>query len=151
VKGAALDPGNMQIATKLRSLKLNLDHHLLDQAKPAPTDDKGSTRYQGLFRTTLRSPDRADLQAIAKARLADYKGSVSEAVQGFVVCANPYADTCLRVYVPRDAKVKAAWPVTGGDAAALKEHQLVTVTGAVVANGKGDNVLLADAVTGEAS
>jgi len=159
VKGAALDPGNMQLAEKRRSLKLMLDHKLADE--PALTAsayvsydskehfEKGAVRYRGLFRSTLRSPDPADLQAIPAARLGDAKGPAAEAVRGFVLCSNPFADACVRAYVARDARFGAAWPPRGSDVGALREHQLVTVAGSVVTNSKGESFLLADAVSGE--
>ena len=160
VKGAALDPGNMQLADKLRALKLILDHKLGDQARPTPTAyssyeskealDKGAVHYQGLFHGAVRAPDRADLQAIPQGRLPEYKGPLTDAVRGFVLCANPFADACIRVYVPRDARFKAVWPPPGADVGALKDLQLVSVAGAVVTNAKGENILLADAVTVEA-
>ncbi len=147
VKGAALDPGNMQLADKQRSLKLILDHKLVDQAKPVV----GSPlHYQGLFHGSIRSPDHADLQAIEKARLPDYKGPVSEAVRGFTVCANPFADTCIRAFVPRDARFKATWPHPDADVGALKDLQLVTVAGTVVTGARGEGILLADSLTVEA-
>jgi hypothetical protein len=159
-KGAALDPGNMQLADKQKALKLILDHKLEDQPKPAPSTyttyeskdnfDKGAVRYHGLFRSLIKSPDRSDLQAIEKGRGADYKGPLAEAIQGFVVCANPFADSCVRAYAPRDARFKTAWMHPGTEATALKEHQLVAVAGAVVTNAKGENIMLADAVTVEA-
>ena len=149
LKGAALDPGNMQLAEKQRALKLILDHKLTEQAKPAPSD-RGATRYQGLFHGAIRSPERSDLQAIEKSRPSDVKGPLADAVRGFVVCANPFADTCLHVYVPRDARFKAAWARPDADVGALTDLQLVTVTGTVVTSDKGESLLLADAVTVEA-
>ena len=160
-KGAQLDPGNMQLAQKVKSLKLILDNKLADEPKPAPTPayvtydskesfDKGAARYKGLFRAVIRSPERSDMQAAEKARAADYKGALSDAVQGFMVCSNPYADTCVRVYAARDARFKTAWNTPATNPATLKENQLVTVAGAVVTNPRGENIMLADAVTVEA-
>lgn len=160
VKGVALDPGNMLLAEKQRALKLILNHKLTDQARPAPTAyttyeskenfDKGAVRYQGLFHGIVRSPDRADLQAIEKSRAADHKGPLANVVRGFVVCANPFADTCIRAYVPRDARFKNVWLHPDADVGAVKELQLVTIAGSVVTNARGENILLADALTVEA-
>lgn len=159
VKGASLDPANIQLADKQRSLRLILDHKLTDQRPPVPSAyssyegkesfEKGAVRYQGLFRALIRSPDRADLQAMEKSRLPDYKNPIADAVRGFVVCANPFADACIRAYVPRDARFETVWPHPDADVGAFKEHQLVTVAGSVVSNGKGENILLADAITVE--
>jgi hypothetical protein len=160
VKGAALDPGNMQLANKQKALKLMMDHKLTDQAAPAPNAyssyeskeafERGAVRYHGLFRPLAGGFDRADLQAMEKSRLADYKGSVPDAVQGFMVCANPFADACTRTYVPRDARFKTVWMHPSTEVRSLHEHQLIAVAGSVVTNGKGENILLADAVTVEA-
>ncbi len=149
VKGAALDPGNMQLADKQRSLKLMIDRKLADEARPAPSE-KGAATYEGLFQATIRSPDHSDLQAIQAGRLSDFKGPVGDAVHGFTVCANPFADTCVRAYVPRDARLKPTWAPTAVDVTTLKEHQLVSVAGQVVTNSKGESVVLADTVTVEA-
>ena len=65
------------------------------------------------------------------------------------MCANTFADACVHAFVPVDGKFGKAWAVTGADVTALKEHQVVTVAGTVVANGRGENVLLADSVTVE--
>ena len=157
VKGSALDPANMQLADKRDALKLILDHKLDDQPRPAPTAyttydskenfEKGAVRYKGLFHGLVRSPERADLQAIERARLSGAKAPVSEAIRGFVVCANSFADACVRVFVPNDARFGTSWPAAGVDVGGLRENQLVAVAGAVIANGRGDNILLADAVT----
>ncbi len=142
-KGAALDPDNMQLADKLRSLKAMLDHKLADEATPAPGAEKG--RYEGIFHGPIRSFERSDLQAIPSARVADYKGPIADALRGLVVCANPYADRCMRVLVPRDGRFKSAWPAPAP--VHLKEHEMVTVTGTVVVNSRGEPILLADALT----
>ena len=149
MKGAALDPGNMQLADKQRSLRAMIDHKLGDEPRPTPGADKSAGRYEGLFHSALKSPDRADLEAIASSRLPDNKGQVADLVRGFVVCANPFADACVRTYVPRDARIKT-WPPVATDVTTIKEHALVAVTGTVVANGKGESVILADGVTVEA-
>jgi hypothetical protein len=148
VKGSAIDPGNLELADKQRSLKVIIDRKLAEQASPAP-NDKGGARYQGLFRAVARSPEPADVQAIERSRLPDYKGPLAEEVRGIVVCANPYADACVRAYVPRDARFKAAWAPPAVDVGAIKEHQLVTVVGTVVTDDKGENIVVADAVTVE--
>jgi hypothetical protein len=145
-KGAALDPGNLELDGKQKALKLMLDRKLSEQPKPA---EGPAQRYLGLFRSPIHSPDAADLQSIKKTRLADYANPVSDAVRGFVLCANPYADACLRAYVPRDARFKAGWPNPTVDVAALHEHELVAVTGSFVTTGKGEGILLADTVTVE--
>jgi hypothetical protein len=160
VKGAALDPANMPLADKTQLLKRMLDHHLESEAKPVPTAyttydskenfEKGAVRYEGLFHGAVRSPERADFQAIEKTRLPSYKGPVSEVVRGFTVCANHFADACIRVYVPDDGRFEPAWQHTSTDVTRIKDEQLVRVAGAVVANGRGENILLADAVTVEA-
>jgi hypothetical protein len=160
VKGASLDPANLQLADKVKGLKRILDGKLDEEGKPAPNAyatwdskenfEKGAVRYKGVFHGLVRTPDRADVQAMQKARLADTKGPVSEGIRGFVVCANPYADACIRVYVAQDARFKTAWPPAGTDVAALKEGALLAVAGAVVTNSRGDSVMLADAVTVEA-
>jgi hypothetical protein len=158
VKGSALDPGNMQLSDKRQALKAMIDHKLADQGKPAPTAyaayeskeafEKGAVRYQGLFHGGIKAPEHADMVAVEKSRLPDHKGPVSEAVRGFVVCANPYADTCLRAYVPTDGgEAKAGWLHATTDVTKLKEGQLVTIAGSVVANARGENIMLADAVT----
>jgi hypothetical protein len=159
VKGAALDPGNLELAKKKAALKLMIDHKLVEQAKPAPSAyttygskenfDRGAVRYAGLFHSVIRSPDAADLQAIETTRMPDFRNPIGEAVRGFQVCANPFADMCVRVYVPRDDRFNTAWQRSTTDVGTLKEHQLVTVAGAVVTTSKGENILLADAVTVE--
>ncbi|MGO8997826.1 MAG: hypothetical protein ACLQVI_31290 [Polyangiaceae bacterium] len=155
-KGAAIDPGNMELSQKQTSLKAILDHKLAEEAPPAPTSEKNAARYQGLFRAPIKSPDRSDLQAIETSRPPDGKspgpgaGTLAEAVRGFVVCANPFADACVRAYVPRDARFKGTWSQPSVDVTSIKEHQLVTLAGSVVTNGKGENILLADTVTVEA-
>jgi hypothetical protein len=147
VKGVVLDPGNMQLVDKQRALKRIIDHKLDAEARPTA----GAARYQGLFQSVIKAPDRSDLQAAQASRIADYKGPVADAVRGFVVCANPFADACVRVYVPRDARF-ASWPPPPPsiDVGALKEHQLVTVVGSAVTTSKGEYILLADTVTVEA-
>ena len=147
-KGIALDPGNLELAQKQTSLKTIIDHKLAEESRPAPSG--GPARYEGLFRSLIKSPDRSDLQAIEASRLPDGKSPLAEALRGFAVCANPFADACVRVYVPRDARFKNAWPPPAVDVGAIKEHQLVTVTGPVVTNARGDTLLLADSVTVEA-
>jgi hypothetical protein len=163
-KGAALDPGNLELAEKHRSLKLAIDRKLFDQPKPAPNAytryeskenfDKGAVRYQGFFRELIRSPDHSDIRAMERTRLSTAKDSASDEVRGFVVCANPYADSCVHVYVTRDPIVdpgdsKVIWQRPSADVAALKQDQLVAVAGSVVTNGRGENILLADGVTVE--
>lgn len=155
LKGAALDPGNMQLADKQKSLKLILDSKLADEERPTQNDasdgsGKATARYQGLFQSVIRSPDRADLQALETARLADYKLPVADAVRGFTVCGNPFADSCVRAYVARDARLKSVWPAPEVDVTTLRSHQLVTVAGSVVTNSKGESIVLADHVTVEA-
>ena len=160
VKGAAIDPGNMLLADKQRSLKVMVDHKLPEEARPAPNGytsyesrenfEKGAVHYQGLFEPMTRAPDRSDLHALETSRLADYKGPIADAVRGLVVCANPFADTCVRAYVPRDARFKNVWPPSAIDVGALKEHQLVGVAGSVVTNDRGEPLMLVDAVTVEA-
>jgi hypothetical protein len=162
VKGAALDPGNMQLSDKRQILKLILDQKLTDEGKPTPNAyagyeskenfEKAAVRYKGLFRGPLRSPDRGDAHAIEKGRLPDYKDGPPDVVRGFLVCTNPFSDTCVRVYTARDplsdaGKTKVVWMQPGTDVAALKDNQLVTVAGAVVTTGKGESIVLADAVT----
>jgi hypothetical protein len=148
VKGAAIDPGNMQLADKQAALKTILDHKLADEPRPATGADKATAHYEGLFRSLVRSPDRSDLQAIA-ARVPDFKGPLGDAIRGFAVCANPFADSCIRVYVPRDARFNS-WSPAAVDVTGLKEHQLLSVSGPVVVNSKGETLVLADAVTVEA-
>lgn len=159
LQGAAIDPANIPLNEKVVSLKRILDNHLDTEAKPAPTPyttydskesfDKGAVRYKGLFHGQIKSPDHADLQAIKKSRLPAFDGAVSEVVRGFNVCANRFADACIRVYVPVDAKFEPAWQHTTTDVAALDEDRLVSVAGSVIANGHGEDILLADSVTAE--
>lgn len=149
LKGAALDPGNMELSEKQTSLKTILDHKLTDEPKPAPSADK-TVRYLGLFRSLIKSPERADLQTVEASRLPDAKAPLADALRGFVVCANPYADACVRVFVPRDARFKSVWPPPATDVTTIKEHQLVSITGSVVANTRGDSLILADALAVEA-
>ena len=59
-KGAAIDPGNMELSQKQTSLKAILDHKLAEEAPPAPTSEKNAARYQGLFRAPIKSPDRSE-------------------------------------------------------------------------------------------
>ncbi len=78
-KGAEIDPGNLELAGKRIALKTMLDHKLPGEVRPAPngyirfTDKenvaKSAVHYQGLFRSFVRSPDRADFQAIEASRL----------------------------------------------------------------------------------
>jgi hypothetical protein len=155
-KGAALDPGNMQLADKQASLKAILDHKLEGETLPQADGDKTPARYEGLFRAAIKSPDRSDLQAIEATRLAgvkpeDAKGPLSDALFGFVVCANPYSDACARVYVPRDARFKSAWAPSSVPLANVKEHQLMSVAGIAVKNSQGESIVLADSVTVEAA
>jgi hypothetical protein len=145
-KGAALDPGNLELATKVRALKIILDRKLLEQASPAEGTGR---RYVGLFRSPIHSPEAGDMQAVKKARLGDFAGPVGDAVHGFTVCANPYADSCVRAYVPRDARFGAAWPVGTVDVTALHENELVTLGGSVAATSSGEKVFLVDSVTAE--
>jgi hypothetical protein len=154
-KGAALDPANLQLADKRDVLKTMLDHDLAGQPKPAPNGytayegkehlDK-AFRYKGLFRGLVRSPERPDLVAIERSRVPDHKGPLVEAVRGFTVCSNTYADACIRAFVPQDDRFGNTWPHGGPDPASLKDNQVVTVAGAVVPNGRGENILVADAV-----
>ena len=88
-KGLALDPGNLELAQKQTSLKTIIDHKLAEESRPAPSG--GPVRYEGLFRSPIKSPDRSDLQAIEASRLPDNKSPLAEALRGFVVCANPFA------------------------------------------------------------
>jgi hypothetical protein len=149
VKGATLDPANMQLSDKREVLKVVLDHKLGEQGRPAPNAEKGAVRYRGLFRGLVRSPDRADLRAIERSRVPDHKGPMFEAVRGFTLCANPVGDACLRVFVPADARFGSTWPGPTVDVAALKDRQVVAVAGSVVANGSGDDIMIADTVTVE--
>jgi tetratricopeptide (TPR) repeat protein len=153
-EGARLDPGNMQLKDKLASLTLILDRKLTEEPRPAPSAyvkydkaklDKEGVRYTGLFRDAPRA-DRADLQAIEASRGGDPKSGIGDALRSFSLCANPYADVCTRVFVPRDARFGDAWPAPAASMGELHEHQLVTVAGAVVATSKGENILLADSV-----
>jgi hypothetical protein len=151
VQGAALDPGNLELTTKLRALKIILDRKLLDQPKlddlPAGTAKAGA-RYQGLYRSDLRAPEGPDADAIARSgRVGDAK--ISDTVRGFVLCANPYADVCVHVYVPRDGRLRPAWPEPASDVGALREHQVVTVSGVALTNPRGGAVLLADTLAAE--
>lgn len=116
VKGADLNPANIPLGKKRAELKTMLDGKLDAQPKPAP----GAVKYRGLFRGILRSPERTDLQAIEKSRLPDAKGPVSEAVRGFTVCANHYADACLRAYVPSDARLEPGWARPATDVGASR-------------------------------
>ncbi len=154
VKGSALDPGNMQLADKQTALKAMLDHKLEGEAAPvAGADDRAPARYEGLFGSAIRSPDRSDTVAIETShRLdgAEKSAAIGDAVRGFSVCANPFADSCVRVYLPRDGRFKTAWQVPATDVTAIKEHQLVTVAGSAVKNSRGETILLADTVTVEA-
>jgi hypothetical protein len=145
-KGAGLDPANMQLADKRTVLKLVLDHKLGVEPRPAAGP---AVRYRGLFHGHLRSPDRPDLVAVEHARLPDHKGPVADVVRGFTLCANPVADACIRVYVPTDPKL-SGWAVPGADVSAFRDHQVITVSGAVVTTGRGENILLADSVAPEA-
>jgi hypothetical protein len=154
-RGATLDPANLQLADKRTVLKTMLDHDLAGQPKPAPNGytayegkehlDK-AFRYKGLFRGLVRSPDRPDLQAIERSRVPDHKGPLAEAVRGFTVCANTYADACIRAFVPSDDRFGNAWPHNSPDPASLKDNQVVSVAGAVVPNGHGENILVADSL-----
>jgi hypothetical protein len=158
-KGAALDPANLQVTDKRDVLKRMIDHKLLDQHKPAPNGytaydgkervERAAARYRGLFRGLIRSPERPDLQGIERSRLPDHKGPLADAVRGFVVCANTYADACLRVYVPIDARFGNTWPPSEVDPRAIKDNQVLGVAGAVVLNGRGENIMIADALTVE--
>jgi tetratricopeptide (TPR) repeat protein len=158
-QGAELDPGNMQLRDKLASLTSMLDQKLADEPRPAPTAyvkydkdrlEKEGVRYTGLFRNAPRA-DRADLQAIEASRGGDSKSGMGDALRSFSLCANPYADVCTRVYVPRDARLGDAWPAQAPPLGELHENQLVTATGAVVTTSRGENILLADYVNVSAS
>jgi hypothetical protein len=148
-------------ADKRDVLKRMIDHQLFDQPRPAPNgytsfDSKehmqnAAARYKGLFRGAIRSPERPDLQGIERTRLPDHKGPLAEAVRGFTVCANTYADACLRAYVPVDARFGSTWPRGDVDPGALKDNQVVGLAGAVVPNGRGENIMIADALTVEGS
>ena len=131
MKGAALDPGNLELAKKKQSLKVIIDRKLMDQAKPAP--GPGAT-YRGLFRSSIRSPEGADAEAIEKNHLA--------AVRGLSVCENPYSDSCIRAYLPR-----RGWRHEHREAHRAPGRE--KVTGTVVTNGRAENIMLADAVTVE--
>jgi hypothetical protein len=146
-KGAALDAANMQLADKKTVLKLVLERKLVDQPKPAPG---AAVHYRGLFHGHLRSVERPDLQAIERSRAPDHKGNLADAVRGFTLCANPVADACVRVFVPTDPKLAATWPAPAADPAGFRDHQVIAVSGAVVTNARGDNILLADSVIVEA-
>jgi hypothetical protein len=165
VKGSSLDPGNMQLNEKRELLKLVLDNKLMEQPKPAPNAyavyeskesfEKGAVRYRGLFRGPLRGAGENDAKGIEKNRVADLKAVPGDPVKGFHVCTNPFSDTCIRVYTVRAplqdaAHAKVVWMQPGLDVGTLKDNQLVTVSGSVVPNGKGENILLADSVTVEA-
>ena len=160
VKGAEIDPASMPLAEVRGVLKLMVDRKLDAQPKPVPSGytsyeskenfEKGAVRYKGVFRGGIRSPERSDLEAIERSRLSTYKGPVSDAVKGFVVCANRYADACIRTYVPNDARFEPIWEHTAADVTAIKENRLVSVAGSVVTNGRGENIMLADAVAVEA-
>ena len=143
VKGAQLDPGNLELSKKKQALKTILDRKLMDQPKPEPGP---SVTYVGLFHALVKTPERADLEVLEKTRAAGYKGRVEEAVRGFVVCDNPYSDRCIRAYVPRDDRFKPAWARPDVDVGTLAEHRVVHVVGTVVVNGKGEDVMLADTV-----
>jgi hypothetical protein len=155
-KGAALDPANLQLADKRSVLKLMVDHDLASQPRPAPNGyaayeskehlEKAAFRYKGLFRGMVRSPDRPDLQAIERSRVPDHKGPLVDAVRGFTVCANHYADACIRAYVPTDERFGNTWPRGGPDPSSFKDNQLVAVAGAVIPNGRGEHILVADSV-----
>jgi hypothetical protein len=149
MKGAALDPGNMELAQKQVTLKTIIDHKLASEIAPVPTSGKATARYEGLFRTLIKAPERSDLEAVETSRLPDNKAPLIDALRGFVVCANPFAESCVRAYVPRDARFKAAWAPPSVDVATLKERQLVTILGPVVTNSKGEDVMLVDTVTVE--
>ncbi len=146
VKGAALDPGNLELANKKKSLKVIIDRKLVEQPKVA---EGAGQHYAGLFGSWIRSPGSSDIQAIKKGRLPDYGNPVADAVRGFMVCANPYADSCLRVFVPRDGRLKRAWPSPATDVSTAREHDFVSITGSVLATSEGENILLADAVSVE--
>jgi hypothetical protein len=154
-KGALVDPANLQLIDKSAVLKTMVDHDLAGQPKPAPNGytayegkehlDK-AFRYKGLFRGLVRSLDRADLQAVERSRLPDHKGPLVEAVRGFTVCANTYADACIRAYVPTDDRFGNTWPRGEKDPSSFRDNQVVAVAGAVIPNGHGENILVADAV-----
>jgi hypothetical protein len=156
VKGAALDPGNMQLADKQKSLKRILDAKLADEPRPiaratasADANEKQTERYQGLFQAMIHSPDRSDLQALEASRLAGSKIPAADAVRGFTVCGNPFADSCVRAYVPRDARLKSVWPPLDVDVTTLRPHELLTVVGSALLTSKGETIVLADRVTVE--
>jgi hypothetical protein len=159
VKGADIDPASMPLAEARDVLKLMIDRKLDSQSKPVPTGytsydnkenfEKSAVRYKGVFHGLIRSPERSDLDAIEKSRLSAYRGPVSDAVKGFVVCANRYADACIRTYVANDAKFEPIWLHPGTDVTVIKENRLVAVAGSVITNGRGENIMLADAVTVE--
>ncbi len=146
LKGAALDPGNLELAKKKKALKLIIDKKLMDQGAPVTAP---AATFRGLFQASNRGPDHADVEAIEKARVPAYKGKMDEALRGFLVCENPYSDLCIRAYVPRDDRFKPTWQRPPSDVEKLGEHQLVDVTGAIVTNAKGETIMLADAVVVE--
>ena len=145
-RGTAIDPGNLELAEKERALKAMIDRKLPEEAIPA---DGPAQRYVGLFRGGVRSPDASDVQAIEKVHQPDDAGPAADAVRGFVVCANPYADSCLRGYVPRGTRFKNAWPGIPVDVGAIHDHDVVDVHGTVVTNSRGERLLVADSVTVE--
>ncbi len=158
-KGAALDAANLPLADKVQELKLMIDHHLDAQGKIAPSlyttydtkenFEKGAVRYEGLFHGSIRSPSGADIRAMERSRLQDRRGAASDAVQGFQLCTNHFADACVRVYVPEDTRFEPGWQHSGVDVTRIKENAFVKVAGSVVPNGRGENILLADTVTVE--
>jgi hypothetical protein len=161
VKGGDLDPPNLPLADKRTVLKLMMDHKVDPRARPTPNAytsfdtrenlDKAAVHYKGVSQGPVKSPDRADLEAIERSRLSSYRGGpVSEVVRGFLVCANRYADACIRTYVPVDARFEPGWQHTTTEVAGIKNDRVVAVAGSVVTNRAGDNIMLADAVTVEA-
>lgn len=145
-KGAAIDPGNMELAEKVAALKVMIDHRLTAEPRLGPS--ASPVRFTGLLRSRF-SAERVDLQAIEATRKPDPPGPIGEAVHGFAVCSNPYADACLRVYVAKDDRFKGAWPAPSVDVGSLKDRRLVTVSGPVVETGAGEAVMVADAITVE--
>jgi hypothetical protein len=159
VKGLALDPANLELANKQKSLKVMIDHKLAQESAPKPTEyvrydneenfKKGAVKYEGLFRSAIRRPDASDVRAMDTGRLFDTSADTAEGVHGFVLCANPYADMCMRVFVTKDGRFKSAWPPSAIDVGALHEQQLVAVAGAVATTVEGVDILLADSVAVE--
>jgi hypothetical protein len=130
--GESLDPGNYELSRKIATLKVMTSHKLVDQPKLAAG---AHVRYHGIVRSVSR-PEHGDLAAIEKNRAPSPK-QAEDALASVVVCTNPFADACARAYVARE------------DGRPLKEHDLVAVTGNVVANDDGDAIILAESIAVE--